>query len=491
MKKKTRTPDGKKITDATVSMTKQVLDQIEQSIGRHPAETGGILGSSDGGRTIDHYYFDAAAHRTSSTYTPNIREINRIIADWNSRGILFMGMIHSHPKGCTKPSEGDLEYAKAIISNVDVNGKLYMPIVQVNTPPDGKIRLHSYTLETDVLVKEQKVQYLDDYRAEPKEPRLREKDLLSKNRFQRIERSLPMGVLKHKTIVGIGSGGAISFYENLARSGFPNFIIFDGDSVSDTNIATQEVYISDIGLNKAELVKRRILDINPKANVIAVPRFLNDSFEDSKFEELLGEKTLENPTNILICGCTDNHMPQARAANLALKYGTTYLGAQLYREGVAGEIYFSYPGVTNSCCPRCAMSARYDAYEAGYKNDVTSDGVSIQATQMLNAVKGEIAKMLLLYHEDKHCCYDTMLDDVSDRNFVMIRMKPAASVVLNNQVFENVLSGSAEVCFAFETVWLPQKPNNEANGFKTCPLCGGTGDLKALKGKIKDSRNIA
>lgn len=491
MKKTEKTSGGKKNTNATTAMTKQVLDQIEQSIGMYPAETGGILGSSDGGRTIDHYYFDAAAHRTSFTYSPNVREINRIIADWNSRGIQFVGMIHSHPKGCTKPSKGDLEYAKALIGNMDVSGKLYMPVVQVNTPPDGKIRIYSYTLETDVLVREQKVHYLDDYHAEPKNPGMKEKDLLSKNRFLRIERSLPMGVLKRKTIVGIGAGGAISFYENLARSGFSNFIIIDGDSVSDTNIATQEVYISDIGLNKAELVKRRILDINPKANVIAVPRFLNDDFEDGLFKQLLGENTLEHPTDILICGCTDNHRPQARAANLALKYGTAYLGAQLYREGVAGEIYFSYPGVTNSSCPRCAMSARYDAYEAGYTNDVTSEGVSIQATQMLNSVKGEIAKMLLLYHEDKHCCYDTMLDDVADRNFVMIRMKPAAGVVLDNRVFENVLAGSAEVCFAFETVWLPQKPNNEANGYKTCPLCGGTGDLKALKGRIADSRNIA
>ena len=41
-----------------------------------------------------------------------------------------------------------------------------------------------------------------------------------------------------------------------------------------------------------------------------------------------------------------------------------------------------------------------------------------------------------------------------------------------------------------DTVWIPQVPNNEANGFKTCPLCGGTGDLLALKGKIADTREV-
>ena len=274
--------------------------------------------------------------------------------------------------------------------------------------------------------------------------------------------------------------------EDLARSGLGAFILIDPDIVSATNIASSGFYITDIGRSKVDVAAERIHNINPDAGIITINRKLDDCFLDEEIEEALGQNLFLKPLNLLICGCTDSFSAQVRAANLAIKYGTPYLAAQLYAGGEAAEIYFSYPGVTNSSCPRCALSSRYEAYENGFKNNVTSEAAPIFATDRLNSLKGQVALMLLLYHEDEHCRFSTMLDQVADRNFLQINMSPTAKEHLNLHIFENDMN--PEFAFFDETVWIPQVPNNVKNGFKTCPLCGGTGDLLALKGKIEDSR---
>ena len=183
-----------------------------------------------------------------------------------------------------------------------------------------------------------------------------------------------------------------------------------------------------------------------------------------------------------------NFYAQARSAALALKFGTPYIAAQLYRGGMAAEIYFSYPGATNNSCPRCAMRNRYEAYANGYKSDVTSAGTPIFATTRVNSLKGQIALMLLLYKEDKNCIYSNMLDQVADRNFVMIRMSPLAGSSLNINIFNEALCEKSGLTYFDETVWIPQAPSDGTDGYDVCPLCNGTGDLLALKGRIADTR---
>lgn len=83
---------------------------------------------------------------------------------------------------------------------------------------------------------------------------------------------------------------------------------------------------------------------------------------------------------------------------LALKYGMPYLAAMMYAHGLAAELIFVYPGVTESC-PRCLLRSRFEQYEQGYQNDVDSSACPIFATERMNATKGYLALMLLLYHE--------------------------------------------------------------------------------------------
>ena len=77
--------------------------------------------------------------------------------------------------------------------------------------------------------------------------------------------------LKNSTVALFGVGGVGGFVaESLARSGIGNFVLVDNDTVSFSNINRQIIAtIQTVGKNKVEVMKGRILSINPNANVIA------------------------------------------------------------------------------------------------------------------------------------------------------------------------------------------------------------------------------
>jgi tRNA A37 threonylcarbamoyladenosine dehydratase len=98
------------------------------------------------------------------------------------------------------------------------------------------------------------------------------------NQFSRTELLLDKsGIqkLKEAKVLVFGLGGVGSYVvEALARVGVGNFIIVDNDVVSESNINRQLIAThSTIGMNKVDVCKNRILDINPNANVEAIKEF--------------------------------------------------------------------------------------------------------------------------------------------------------------------------------------------------------------------------
>lgn len=68
-------------------------------------------------------------------------------------------------------------------------------------------------------------------------------------------------------IIGLGAVGGYAA-ETLARNGVKNFCLVDFDSVDVSNINRQIIATTKtIGKAKVELMKQRILDINPEAEV--------------------------------------------------------------------------------------------------------------------------------------------------------------------------------------------------------------------------------
>ena len=68
-------------------------------------------------------------------------------------------------------------------------------------------------------------------------------------------------------IFGLGGVGGTAL-EALARTGFKHFLLIDFDKVDPSNLNRQILYSNkDIGRNKVEAAKERILSINPDAEI--------------------------------------------------------------------------------------------------------------------------------------------------------------------------------------------------------------------------------
>jgi tRNA A37 threonylcarbamoyladenosine dehydratase len=132
----------------------------------------------------------------------------------------------------------------------------------------------------------------------------------------------------HIAVFGIGGvGGHVC--EALARSGIENIDLIDNDTVSITNINRQIIAThSTVGLFKTEVMKKRILDINPNANVtvhnvLYLPETAN-LFDFSKYDYVIdaidnvtGKINLvlqanESNTPIISCMGTGNKLDPTR-----------------------------------------------------------------------------------------------------------------------------------------------------------------------------------
>jgi sulfur carrier protein ThiS adenylyltransferase len=70
----------------------------------------------------------------------------------------------------------------------------------------------------------------------------------------------------------VGIGGAGGLGSNcamiLVRSGFKHLEIIDQDLIDASNINRQQYFTAEIGLPKVEVLKKRLLDINPDATIV-------------------------------------------------------------------------------------------------------------------------------------------------------------------------------------------------------------------------------
>lgn len=98
------------------------------------------------------------------------------------------------------------------------------------------------------------------------------------SRFERTEFLLgsdAINRLKNAKVIVFGVGGVGSFVcEALARCGIGTIFIVDNDTVSESNINRQLIALSStIGLNKTDVMRDRILEINPACHVTSIPCF--------------------------------------------------------------------------------------------------------------------------------------------------------------------------------------------------------------------------
>lgn len=98
---------------------------------------------------------------------------------------------------------------------------------------------------------------------------VRSEALLGESGFARIRRA-------HVAVFGIGGVGGYAV-EALCRTGIGALSLFDGDSISVTNLNRQIIALfSTVGEMKTAVCKRRIADISPDTRVYEHPYFITE-----------------------------------------------------------------------------------------------------------------------------------------------------------------------------------------------------------------------
>ena len=90
-------------------------------------------------------------------------------------------------------------------------------------------------------------------------------------------------------VVGLGGVGAMAA-EMLVRAGIGHVVLVDVDTVSVSNINRQLPALhSTVGRSKCEVMRERLVDINPELDVLCVSEFLNEE----SIPSLLGPLALD------------------------------------------------------------------------------------------------------------------------------------------------------------------------------------------------------
>lgn len=112
-------------------------------------------------------------------------------------------------------------------------------------------------------------------------------------------------------IVGLGGVGAYAA-EQICRAGVGNMTIIDGDTVQESNLNRQMLALhSNMGFPKADIMARRLFDINPEIKLNVITEFV----ENERIEEILLSEKYD-----YIVDAIDTLTPKIQLIAAALKF---------------------------------------------------------------------------------------------------------------------------------------------------------------------------
>ncbi len=171
-----------------------------------------------------------------------------------------------------------------------------------------------------------------------------------KNQFSRTELLIgKAGVEKLKdakvAVYGIGGVGSYTV-EGLARAGVGHLVLIDWDDVDITNINRQILALhSTVGKKKTEVMKERILDINPDAKV--------EIYEPKDIES--GEEKLIDGSFSYVVDAIDTMTAKLKVIERAYKVGVNIISAT----GAGNKLDPTQFEITDiyktSVCPVCKI----------------------------------------------------------------------------------------------------------------------------------------
>lgn len=131
------------------------------------------------------------------------------------------------------------------------------------------------------------------------------------------------------TVVGLGAVGGYAI-EGLVRAGIQSLKIVDFDTVQTSNINRQLIAMeSTLGRSKAEVLRERILDINPNCVVESLPIFAGEETLDQiltpKPDLLIDAIDSLNPKTQLLHGTYVRNIPTISSMGAALRTDPTMI----------------------------------------------------------------------------------------------------------------------------------------------------------------------
>lgn len=209
-------------------------------------------------------------------------------------------------------------------------------------------------------------------------PFLRTEYLLGKEAMER---------LKNSSVAVFGIGGVGSFaVEALVRSGIGNIYLIDYDIIDITNINRQiHATSKTVGLPKVEVMKERILEINPDLNVTIFKEKYNSETKDlllsHKYDYVIDAIDMVSSKIDLIVECKKRNIPIISSMGAGNKLNPTMFKV--------GDIY------STMICP-LAKVMRYELRKRNIKDlkvvwsEEVPKPVNLEKESLRKAVPGSV-----------------------------------------------------------------------------------------------------
>jgi len=195
--------------------------------------------------------------------------------------------------------------------------------------------------------------------------------------FSRNKGILESDVMAQKRVIilGCGSVGSLVALE-LARAGVKHFLLADADIVEYHNICRHQCGIEDVGDLKVHALKRRMLNINPSAEVIVFEGIVQN----------LPKETFDSfcvAGHTIFVGCADNRIADVYTNQISIYYQSAFISIGFWERAFAGEIFYHMYG-KGMPCYECALgdgsgiSARAEANHHIYSNQEATEGIKFE-----------------------------------------------------------------------------------------------------------------
>jgi len=200
---------------------------------------------------------------------------------------------------------------------------------------------------------------------------------LYQNIFSRNKGILESAVMEQKraVVLGCGSVGSLVALE-LARAGVKHFILVDADILEYHNICRHQCGIEDVGDYKVYALKRKILNINPSAEVITY-----EGIVQNLPKEILDSFCIA--TDTVFIGCADNRIADVYTNKISIYYKSSFISIGFWERAFAGEIFYHIYG-KGMPCYECALgdgngiSSRAVANHHVYSNQENTEGIKFE-----------------------------------------------------------------------------------------------------------------